>query len=271
MASITRLLPRRLVSKIVGKIVHWQGPRWWARATIYNFAKYYNINFDEAEKPYTEYLSIGDFFVRKLKPEVRPLGAGLIVHPADSFISQFGQIKDGKLIQAKGNTYSVSEFIQDKGALDKYNDGFFATYYLCPTDYHRVHSPVSGKITFLKHIVGDLWPVNEWSVFNIKNLFVVNERVYVEISTAMGPVGVVFVGATNVGHIEVFFDSSIHGNARSENLEKKYEPSIDIQKGEPLGQFRMGSTVVLLFPKSYDLNNFSSIKNQNVKVNSAIG
>ncbi|WP_413557134.1 archaetidylserine decarboxylase [Bdellovibrio sp. HCB209] len=253
MSAITRILPKRQLSRLVGKIMHFEGPKWWARLTIKGFASWYNIALDEAEKPYTEYRSIGDFFVRHLKQGIRPVGTSWAVHPADSVITQASPINEGTLIQAKGHTYTLKDFTQDADCENKWGEGFFMTYYLCPTDYHRVHSPVEGMITNVRLMPGELWPVNEWSTTNVKNLFSVNERVLVEIETDLGPVGVMFVGATNVGHIVLSFDESIRGN-QSDDLvmkSKRYTPGIPVKKGDELGMFRMGSTIVMLYPRVF--------------------
>lgn len=233
--------------------MHWRGPAFIADLSIRGFAWFYNINLDEAEKPTTAYPSIGEFFIRRLKPGIRPVGESWAVHPADSRITQAAPIDGGTLIQAKGLTYSLDEFTQDPEAQKKWAGGMFMTYYLCPTDYHRVHSPVDGAITNVRYMPGQLWPVNEWSTTNIKNLFAVNERVLVEIETDLGSVGVMFVGATNVGHIELSFDPKIRGNQRGPHIfqHKRYSPEIPIHKGSELGMFRMGSTVVMLYPPSF--------------------
>lgn len=253
MSAITRILPKRRLSRLVGHIVHWRGPSWWAKASIRAFAWFYNINLEEAEKPYSEYPSIGEFFVRRLKVGRRPVGASWAVHPADSRITQAYPIDDGTLIQAKGLNYRLDEFTQDPDCTKKWAGGFFLTYYLCPTDYHRVHSPVDGEITNVRYMPGQLWPVNEWSTQNVANLFSVNERILVEIETDLGPVGVVFVGATNVGHICLSFDETIQGNQKGPHIfkHKEYEPTIQTHKGAELGMFRMGSTVVMLYPPSF--------------------
>lgn len=233
--------------------MHWQGPSLWARLSIRGFAWMYNIDLNEAEKPYNEYPSIGEFFVRRLKAGIRPVGSSWAVHPADSKITQAAPIDDGTLIQAKGLTYKLSEFTQDPDCSKKWAGGFFMTYYLCPTDYHRVHSPVDGQITDVRYMPGELWPVNEWSTTNVPNLFSVNERVLVEIQTDLGPVGVVFVGATNVGHIVLSFDETIRGNQKGPHIfqHKQYSPEIPVHKGSELGMFRMGSTVVMLYPPAF--------------------
>ncbi|MBO9668091.1 MAG: phosphatidylserine decarboxylase [Bdellovibrio sp.] len=233
--------------------MHFEGPKWFARATIRGFAWWYNIALEEAEKPYTEYKSIGDFFVRHLKSGIRPIGPTWAVHPADSKITQAAPIDNGTLIQAKGHTYKLRDFTQDPDCDKKWAGGFFMTYYLCPTDYHRVHSPVDGQITDVRYMPGELWPVNEWSTTNVPNLFSVNERILVEIQTDLGPVGVMFVGATNVGHIVLSFDDKIAGNQKGPHIfqHKHYSPEIPTHKGSELGMFRMGSTVVMLYPPAF--------------------
>lgn len=233
--------------------MHYRGPQWWAHFSVKAFASFYKINLEEAEKPYTEYPSIGDFFIRRLKAGRRPVAAAWAVHPADSKITQCAPIDDGTLIQAKGITYKLSDFTQDPECEKKWAGGCFLTYYLCPTDYHRVHSPVDGQITSVRYMPGQLWPVNEWSTVNIKDLFTVNERILVEIETELGPVGVVFVGATNVGHIVLSFDDKIQGNQKGPHIfqHKTYSPEIQTHKGAELGMFRMGSTVVMLYPAAF--------------------
>lgn len=233
--------------------MHLELPSFLARWTIKAFASFYKIDLDEAEKPYASYTSIGDFFVRRLKTGIRPVADSWAVHPADSVITQAAPIDGGTLIQAKGITYKLDEFTQDPDAKKKWAGGYFLTYYLCPTDYHRVHSPVEGSITDVRYMPGQLWPVNAWSTKNVKDLFTANERVLVEIETDLGPVGVVFVGATNVGHIVLSFDDSIRGNQKGPHIfqHKRYSPQIPVHKGSELGMFRMGSTVVMLYPPSF--------------------
>lgn len=210
------------------------------------FAKAYKIDLQEAELSLENYPSLGEFFIRKLKPNTRPLGTTWALHPADAVITQAARIRSGKLIQAKNKTYSLKQFTADESALSKWDDGIFLTYYLCPTDYHRVHSPVSGTIRKVVHIPGALWPVNAWSTENIEELFSINERVLVEIETDRGSVGVMFVAATNVGQIILSFDSEIVGNQFTKNKIEKYY-SLKINKGDELGAFRMGSTIVMLY------------------------
>lgn len=253
MLNILYLLPKNLLSRVIGQLMHivWQEPI--RSFLIRSFGKAYNINFDEAEKPVEEYKSIGDFFIRKLKPGLRPLGDSALVHPADSRISQSARLDRGQLVQAKGKTYSVQKLLLDPALASRLTDGFFSTYYLCPTDYHRVHSPVSGVVKKVTHLPGQLWPVNDWSVERISDLFCVNERVVVEIEGPMGPVAVVLVGATNVGEMSIAFEPEVRTN-KSEHRSTKswsYEPGLKIEKGDEVGIFHMGSTVVMVAAAGY--------------------
>ena len=279
MSSITRFLPNNHVSYFIGKLVHLQLPQLIWTPLIKLFAESYKINLEEAEKPIDQYPSLGEFFVRRLKAGVRPLGQTWNVHPTDAVITQAGPITAGRLIQAKNKTYKLTELLGEDGRdkqaeekiLQRFDGGAFLTYYLCPTDYHRVHSPVTGTIRKITHIPGRLWPVNLWSTENVPDLFSVNERVCVEIETDRGWVNVVFVGATNVGQIVLTVDPEIRGNQflLSKPLVKE-DLNIAIAKGEELGMFRMGSTVVMLYQKgALDSSiNLADFINQPVRVNS---
>jgi phosphatidylserine decarboxylase len=221
----------------------------------------------EAEFSIFKYPSIGAFFTRRLKPGIRPIAKNDFVHPADSLISQASELQNSELIQAKGKTYSLTEFVADLELSKKLQNGFFATYYLCPTDYHRVHSPVSGVIKKRIHIPGDLWPVNSWSTENIDSVFAVNERVVVEIETQQGMVAVVFVGATNVGKISLSFESDFFSNQGRQNKTTKLHKT-PIQKGDELGVFHMGSTVVVICENKKLISDTQKLLNQNVKMGS---
>lgn len=237
--------------------------------SIKTFARHYEIKLEEAEKDYHQYRSIGDFFVRGLKPGIRPLAESPILHPADSRISEIGQIHDGKCLQAKDKAYSLAEFCGDSELAEKFRQGMFVTYYLCPTDYHRVHSPIDGEIKAVTHIPGQLWPVNTWSTENISDLFAVNERVVLEIESRLGNCLLVFVGATNVGQIRLNFDSEFVTNipGAEKFRQKKYSTPVKIERGQELGAFHMGSTVVMIYPKSIQLqrDDWQTLKNQKVQ------
>ncbi|MBX2996153.1 MAG: phosphatidylserine decarboxylase [Bdellovibrionaceae bacterium] len=246
LGPILHLTPKRFLSRVTGYLVHLPLPAPLSQASMKWFANRYKIDLSEAEHDIGHYKSIGDLFVRRLKPGLRPLGAKDLVHPADSRITQMGSLEKGDLIQAKGKTYRLREFL---GALDckPYEKGAFATYYLCPTDYHRVHSPVTGKVRQVVYIPGALWPVNEWSTSHIDNLFSINERVVVEIETEKGLIAVVLVGATNVGQMSLAFWPEFRTNAalQMKPITREFGGGVALQKGDELGAFHMGSTVVM--------------------------
>lgn len=249
--SLLFLIPKNLLSRCVGWLVHLELPLWVRARVIELFAKKYRINLEEAEHPISSYKSIGDFFTRRLKEGIRPVAPAPYVHPADSLISESAAIEQGTLIQAKGLTYTADEFLGSKEEASLYQSGgAFITYYLCPTDYHRVHSPVKGHIWRIRHIPGTLWPVNSWSVGRIRNLFSRNERVVVNISTPRGSqMALVMVGATNVGMISmdgVWKGLRTNNPMVSKSREQSFSKPLSVDKGQELGIFHMGSTVIIL-------------------------
>ena len=176
---------------------------------------------------------------------------GDFIHPVDGKLTQIDKIQSNQMIQAKKWSYSLNKFVSDDH-LDKYVDGDYLIYYLCPTDYHRVHSPIDGQIKKVKYIPGALWPVNDWSVNNVKNLFVKNERLIFYIDTKFGEMLSVMVGATNVGKMTVSFSEEFQPNPswiKGRVIEHIYSNPIQIKCGDELGIFHMGSTVVNIFPK----------------------
>lgn len=250
--SILYVLPKNLISYLFGLLAQISWPGFVVREVIRAFAKIYNIDLYEAEREIHEYKNLDDFFTRKLKVGIRPLGKG-VVHPADSDLTQYGKMGGETLIQAKGMTYSLKEFLQNEALSERLLNGYFFLYYLCPTDYHRVHCPVDGKITDIHYIPGKLWPVNKWSTAHIKNLFAINERVVVNIETAQGVCSLVMVGATNVGKMTLTFDKDIVTNNFFDRrpIKKVYDQPIPVLRGDDLGAFHMGSTVVMVYEKSF--------------------
>ncbi len=242
---------RRALSSTVGFIAHLQQPRPLILLLMWWFQRRYRLNMSEAEKALGQYKSLVDLFTRRLKPELRPIASSNLIHPCDSEILRYGKIENDTLIQAKGLDYNLQEFVPLPNVRDQFNFGSYITYYLCPTDYHRVHSPIKGEIKRVLHIPGDLYPVHKAMVKRQQKLYCANERVYVEIHSEWGPIGVVFVGATNVGSIRLTFENQIRGNSRRSKLGPiNYNPSLSVQKGAELGAFHMGSTVVLMLSSS---------------------
>jgi len=267
-------IPKNLLSYWVGKFMYLKFPRPLAQWLINTFAKRYRIHIEEAENPLSAYASIGDFFTRRLKEGVRPLGDSAYVHPADSVITARGRISKAQLIQAKGRMYSLEKFL-GVSSVAEWENGFFVTYYLCPTDYHRVHSPIDAWVKEVKYIPGALWPVNEWSVNTIDELFVQNERVVVELESSRGALALVFVGATNVGSIRLTLEPSLktnHAHVRSAQTWRYSPHQMKIEKGQELGMFCMGSTVIVVAKDSWSelIPLVQEVKPKKVKVRSSL-
>lgn len=248
-AVVMGLLPKRRLSDWVGRFVHRPLPPPLARVSVALFAKLYHLDMAEAELPLAQYPTIGALFVRRLKPGARPIGPGP-VHPADARITECGQVAGGTLIQCKGRDYTLAELLVRPEVAARFEHGSFLTYYLCPTDYHRVHAPVDGEVVWSCHVPGERWPVNAWSVRTIARLFCVNERVITLIEAPQGPVAVVMVAATNVGNITMSYDDAITTTVRHPAhpvTARCYQPPKPLRRGAELGVFRMGSTVIVLF------------------------
>lgn len=226
----------------------------------------------EAERPLAEYQTLAELFTRRLRLGVRPIATSQLVHPCDSEITQFGAMAGGTtLIQAKGINYPLAELLKNGALAKKLENGFFVTYYLCPTDYHRVHSPIAGLVTSITYVPGTLWPVNRWSVQAVPGLFTINERLIVEIASEGGSLAVVFVGATNVGKISLSFDSTFVTNQRPHPTQVQHltlKQPVAITKGQELGTFHLGSTVVMVMAKSLVRPAFASLRAGRVRVGS---
>lgn len=241
-------LPRKQLSHYLGNVAYNQWPKPIADISVKLFARLVGINVSEAEKPLDEYKTVGEFFSRRLKPGLRPIGAAE-VHPCDSRITQSGKIVEGVLIQAKGIKYTLDEFLPQTPWAESLEKGTFTTYYLSPKDYHRVHAPKTGKIAWVKYFPGELWPVNFWSLRNIPGVLAINERVAIGLETSSGKMILVMVGATNVGSMTFAFDPSIKTNQypfKNQRLLMEYPKPKNISVGDELGIFNLGSTVVML-------------------------
>lgn len=249
-----RYVPKNHLSRTMGRLVHARLPGPVARWLVHWFARTYEIDVDAAGKPAHEYPSIGHFFIRDLREGLRPI-EGDFVSPVDGVLRNYGAVTGGRLEQIKGKSYTVAGFLGDDEHAARYENGAFFNLYLSPQDYHHVHSPVGGTIVRSVHIPGKLWPVNDWSLANVDELFSINERVVTYVDCALGRVAVVMIGATNVGKISVVYDSFISNTARAKRAARSYDPPIPIQAGDRLGTFHMGSSVVVLVePGRIDLS-----------------
>jgi phosphatidylserine decarboxylase len=226
-----------------------------ARYAVRRFAEAYRLDLAEAQRPLTEYRSVRDLFTRKLRDGIRPVAAGedVPVSPADGTIYACGEGEAGKLIQAKGVSYSLQALLADEELARDLQGGSYVTIYLSPHDYHRVHSPLSGTVQSLSYVPGDLFPVNPVSAALVSGLFTRNERLIVALETSVGPCAVVMVGATVVGRLRATFEGCAgHGELSfrpRKALRRLYRPGVPIAKGAELGVFDMGSTVVACFAK----------------------
>jgi phosphatidylserine decarboxylase len=250
-----RYVPKNRLSRTAGRLVHARLPRPIARRLVRWFARTYQIDVGAASMPIEEYPSIGHFFIRDLREGLRPI-EGDFVSPVDGVLRNFGTIADGRLEQIKGKTYTVERFLGDPDYAKRYENGSFFNLYLSPQDYHHVHSPVSGGVVRSVHIPGKLWPVNDWSLANVEELFSINERVVTYIESHLGLVAVVMIGATNVGKMSVVYDTFISNAADADRtVARTYDPPKAIGAGDKLGTFHMGSSVVILLePGRVDLD-----------------
>lgn len=256
MYGILRYLPKNHLSAAFGWFMGLRFPKPVGPLVVRAFSRIVGANPATAALPIEAYPSVGEFFVRDLAPGLRPIGNG-IVSPVDGVLRDSGVITEGRISHIKGRDYSLGDFLGDPTMAKRFTSGYYANLYLSPKDYHHIHAPCDGRISRCDHIPGHLWPVNDWSLRSIPNLFAVNERVVVYLDTEVGLVAVVMVGATNVGSISVPFDT-IRGNSplpplcgtdRRSPTSRTYESPIVVSKGERIGTFHLGSTVVLLFEK----------------------
>jgi len=217
------------------------------------FVKRYQVDMSlAAEENPLAYPSFNDFFTRVLKPDARPVDTNpfSIVCPADGAISQLGPIEAGRIFQAKGQDYSVEELLGDSELATEFADGQFATVYLSPRDYHRVHMPYGGKLRTMVSVPGELFSVNTVTAENVPRLFARNERSVAIFDTDIGPMAVVLVGAMIVAGIETVWDGQVAPFA-SRDIATSHYPyqNIQLKKGDEMGRFKLGSTAIILFAK----------------------
>ncbi|RUS69951.1 hypothetical protein EGW08_022293, partial [Elysia chlorotica] len=233
--------------------------------------KTFEINISEAESDdINSYPTFNAFFTRKLKDGVRPLEANssILSSPADGVLSEFGKIEDKTLIQAKKRDYSLEKLIV-KSSDTNFTD--FATIYLSPKDYHRVHMPIDGKLTKMVYIPGKLFSVNKTTTNNIDEIFTKNERLVCYFDTAIGEVAVIFVGALLVAGIETVWHGKVAPSYYKEPKEWNYTDgyNLEYKKGDTLGWFNFGSTVVMLFPDN-KIDMLFEKKNSEIQVNQSL-
>jgi phosphatidylserine decarboxylase len=221
-----------------------------SRHAVERFAARYQLAIEEAEKPLEAYPSLLELFTRRLKPGLRPLDPdpAALLCPCDGRLYQQGPIEAGSLFQAKGRTFTLAALLGSEGRAAHYSGGSFITIYLSPKDYHRVHSPATGLICGYSYVPGDLYPVNPAAVAHVDALFARNERLITHLETpAFGWIEEVMVGATCVGHIRMAYDPQVATNTGGTAIrEISYQPQKPITRGDEVGVFEMGSTVILI-------------------------
>jgi phosphatidylserine decarboxylase len=247
-----RLLPKNALSRVAGAVTRWAAPAPLRRLMIRGFASHYRVDLSECADVST-FRTFGEFFSRPLRAGSRPIAPGeeVVVSPVDGVVSETGVAEGGRMVQAKGIAYRLAQLVADTALARRLEGGPYATLYLSPRDYHRIHFPLSGRVSGWRYVPGALWPVNAASVRNVPDLFCVNERLVTLLDGPLGPCAIVAVGATVVGRVRASYDPSIPPTnlAGAEPRWRDYGEPIAVAKGQELGAFEMGSTVILVFEK----------------------
>ena len=245
------LLPQRALTTFAGRIASAQAGSL-TTALIRRFIARYGVDMNEAANPdITSYASFNDFFTRALRPGARPLSKADLICPVDGAVSQFGAIDSDQIFQAKGHHYSTTALLGGDAALAaQFQNGHFATIYLSPRDYHRIHMPCHGQLRRMVHVPGALFSVNPTTARGVPGLFARNERVVCVFDSARGPFVMVLVGATIVGSMATVWHGVVNpprtGTLRSWDYAGK--PPVKLRQGDEMGRFLLGSTIVLLLP-----------------------
>ena len=247
-----KLLPKEFMSRFIGKISGKKLPKIILVPWIRLYCDIYGADMRESKKSIPEFGTFNEFFTRELKPGVRKIDSSknAIISPVDGTITEFGRIEKNILIQAKGKTYSLESLLENHELSKKFGNGSFITIYLAPENYHRIHAPVSGKISGYCYIPGSLFPVSNFSLRAIYGLFSRNERLITYIEHKKQMLAVVKIGACLVGKIRANYENISFDSSQKTKSEKKYVGKIPVKKGEEIGRFEIGSTVILLFEKS---------------------
>ena len=245
-------LPKSYLSWFVGTMANLPLPKPFSTLLVRWFAAAYKIDVSLATRPLESFSSIGAFFTRDLRPEVRPVGEG-IVSPVDGTLRSAQDVSTvGDATLVKGRNYSIAGLLGNDPLAGRFANGQVWNFYLSPQDAHHIFSPIDGSIVRSVHVPGKLWPVNDWAISAVDGLFVVNERVVSFIDTPDGMVAVVMVGATNVGRIALSY-APIETNRSPWRAHTQrtidHSPGISVRRGDKIGTFKMGSTVVLVFEK----------------------
>ncbi len=269
-----RLVPKNAVSRLVGALTRARAPRPVRLLAMRAFAARYGVDLAECGA-LEQFQTFGEFFARPLRPGLRPIapGAGVLVSPVDGVVSQAGLTRGGRLVQAKGIDYRLDALLGDPAPAARLRGGAFATLYLSPRDYHRIHFPLGGRVVGYRYVPGRLWPVNPASVKGVPGLFTVNERLVTLLDTPLGLCAVVAVGATIVGRVRAYYDPAIPVSnlPGARPLARDYGTPIPVEKGQELGAFEMGSTVILVLEPGRAALAPRLVEGAPVRVGEAIG
>lgn len=251
--ALQHLLPQHLLSRAVGWLAELRHPVWLKSTLVRLFIRAFGVDMSEAGQPAPEaYPTFNAFFTRSLRPGVRPLAEEGVLSPADGTISQIGRMQEHSIIQAKGRRYSSWALLGgDDERAAWYRNGHFATIYLSPRDYHRVHMPLDGKLIATRYVPGKLFSVNQATAEGVDGLFARNERLVCHFETPAGPMAMVLVGAMIVAGIETVWSGQVAPPLRGVQ-ERDYQhlpEQVSLARGEEMGRFQLGSTVILLFPE----------------------
>lgn len=246
------VVPQLLVSRAAGALAEMRHPEWLKNWLVTQFIRAFNVDMSEAAEPDpTRYACFNDFFTRPLREGARPIALADIVCPADGAISQMGVIANGLLLQAKGKHFTAADLIGGDATLaGPFQQGHFATIYLSPKDYHRVHMPLAGRLVSTTYIPGRLFSVNGVTAGRVERLFARNERLVCHFETACGPMALILVGAMVVAGIETVWSGRVPHARQPITTNHAQGPNVvELAKGGELGRFFLGSTVILLFPE----------------------
>lgn len=248
------ILPQHCLSRLTGRLAECRTP-WLKNSLIKAFATHFMVNMQEAEREnLKDYENFNDFFTRSLKPGARTLceGADTIASPADGAISEIGNIELGSVLQAKGQSYSLMSLLGNNPELtNQLMGGKFATIYLSPRDYHRVHMPCAGKLVRTTYVPGALFSVNQTTANHVPGLFARNERLVCEFENEQGTFVVILVGAMIVAGIETVWAGEVAPvKPRLHSQDYQLQNDILLQKGDEIGRFKLGSTAIVLFPEN---------------------
>jgi len=245
------LLPKHALTAFAGIVASSRGGHL-STGLIRWFVAKYGVDMSEAANPdIASYASFNDFFTRALKPGARPLASADLICPVDGAISQFGAIERDQIFQAKGHHYSTTALVGGDSALAaQFEDGHFATLYLSPKDYHRIHMPCDGRLVRMIYVPGALFSVNPATARGVPGLFARNERVVCVFDSRRGPFVLVLVGATVVGSMATVWHGVVSPPRGGPVREWQYsDRDVRLAQGDEMGRFLLGSTVVMLFPK----------------------